>query len=175
MGWFTLGDAEGTTSDLKIHPAVLNYQECREARPVDMTRGALSPADPCWTQLVALRRYQGRDPLGRDVYGPGGYQDLAIKTPAWAEIERTGRAAIPNTQFETPRQLVIVVEQRKERVRKKAAETEALRAAVEKRQSDRAKEKDPVIEDTSAKSWQIAGAALGIGLALGKLFGGGSK
>lgn len=49
-----------------------NYADCRETYPADRTHGVLTPSDPCWTLLVAKRRAEGRDPLGRDLWGPAG-------------------------------------------------------------------------------------------------------
>lgn len=49
-----------------------DYKECRSSYPSDTTYGVLTPSDPCWQKLVAWRRSEGRDPLGRDLWGPSG-------------------------------------------------------------------------------------------------------
>ncbi len=49
-----------------------DYKECRTSYPSDTTPGVLTASDPCWQKLVAWRRSEGRDPLGRDLWGPSG-------------------------------------------------------------------------------------------------------
>lgn len=44
-----------------------DYEECRSEYPAGRTPGVLTVQDPCWTDLVAMRRYEQRDPLGRDI------------------------------------------------------------------------------------------------------------
>ena len=52
--------------------AVDDYTACRGEFPSKSTPGVLTQSDPCYSDLVAWRRAQGRDPLGRDIWGPRG-------------------------------------------------------------------------------------------------------
>jgi len=65
MSYLTMGDFAGTAQD--------DYAACRVKYPADMQGpAALTYADPCWQPLVGMRRAEGRDPFGRDLWGPGG-------------------------------------------------------------------------------------------------------
>ena len=61
MAWLNMGSLGilGTPTD--------DYVECRGQYPAGRVPGALTVQDPCWTDLIAMRRYEGRDPLGRDI------------------------------------------------------------------------------------------------------------
>ena len=176
MSWFTLGNAEAETKAVKLakverktHPAVLAYEDCRATRPVETTPSALGPSDPCWSQLVALRRYQGRDPLGRDVYGRAGLspQDLQLREPNWAEVERTGRYPLAASQRLAPPVIMIVQAERRLEERKRALEE--TRNGIEERKQQR--NGLTAAAPVTSKEWQIAAAALAIGVTIGKLLG----
>lgn len=166
MGWLTMGA-------LGEAPAVTEYRTCRERVPVEGTPAALTSTDPCWPQLVALRRYQGRDPLGRDVYGAGGpalYRDTALRPLKYAELERTGSVATttevapaadePVQDFSYPALREALLEEQ-EKLKKRARDLEVTRNGIAERRQRRQPQ-------SFVKEWQVAAAALAIGLMLGK-------
>ena len=170
MGWLTLGSNDPTVEGPKPHPAVLNYERCRENSPADLTPGALSPEDPCWRQLVALRRYQGRDPLGRDVYGPAGYvpRELPIRAPNYAQFEQTGVASSSIAAGDGVAPLLAVVQEQQRSLDQKKRELEQTKRDVVRRRDERQKKEKPF---TTAPEWQIAAAAFAIGFTIGNAFG----
>lgn len=163
MGWLSLGDADAPPTTPLVHPAVSGYKTCRATSPVDMTRAALTPQDPCWTQLVALRRYQGRDPLGRDVYGEAGPQ-VTLKAQNFAEQERAAPAK-PQSPV-----ILVVSTTPQERVLEKVRQVERTKEEIEERRKKRAADKTET--KFEPEPWQLVAAALTIGVTLGRFWGG---
>jgi hypothetical protein len=77
-----------------------DYQGCRDDYPANKASGytPLTPGDPCWDKLVAWRRSTGRDPLGRDIWGPNGapgprpHRDETLLEEVHRCMEETGRS-----------------------------------------------------------------------------------
>jgi len=81
MSYITMGDFAGVAQD--------EYTACRTKNPADMQGpAALTYADPCWQSLVALRRAEGRDPFGRDLWGPGGAPPPSTINPTLSARQR---------------------------------------------------------------------------------------
>lgn len=81
MSYLTMGDFAGTAQD--------DYIECRKKYPADMQGpAALTYADPCWQALVGMRRAEGRDPFGRDLWGPGGAPPPSTVSPTLSARQR---------------------------------------------------------------------------------------
>jgi len=81
MSYLTMGDFAGTAQD--------EYAACRVKNPADLQGpAALTYADPCWQPLVGMRRAEGRDPFGRDLWGAAGAPGPSQVDPTLASRQR---------------------------------------------------------------------------------------